>query len=273
MPRDRYFVRFRAAMLFALISLAVMFATPLLERWPALGVIAGTGAVVCAGLALARARERALLRPAIVLGLLMVVHVWFWRASGQASALVLDLVGERSPSLAAPELLIVALAPLSSGVWALLDRHGLEPSMMAKLSLGFVLVAASWFCLGVGLEWGRAPAGGGLAICVVMLAVAALCMGPASLSAVDELGGGERAWLGAWVFGYLFARAAEASALTGAALVERCVLVGLGCVVAGLALAFAWRPITGLVHAYGRQPSGSTRRTSGAALASSPARA
>lgn len=272
MPRDRYFVRFRAALLFAVISLAVMLAVPLLERWPELGVIAGAGAVLCAGLGLARARERAL-RPALALGLLMLVHVWFWRASGQASALLLALVGERSPSLVAPELLIVALAPLSCGVWVLLDRHGLEPSMMAKLSLGFVLVAASWFCLGVGLEWSRAPAGGVLAICVVMLAIAALCMGPASLLAVDELGGGERAWLGAWVLGYLFARATGASALTGAALVERCVLVGLSCVVAGVALAFVWRPITSLAHACGRQASGSTGRTSDAALASSPARA
>lgn len=254
MRRDRYIVRFRAALVFAVISLAVMLAAPLLERWPGIVGLAAAGAVACTGLALSRSRERALgVRPALALGLLLLVHVGFWRAFGQASDVTLALVGERSPSLAAPELLILALAPLSAGVWAVLGRHGLEPSTVAKFSIGFVLLAASWFCLGVGIEWG-APASGLLAICVSLLAVAALCIGPASLLAVDELGGGERAWLAMWLLGYVLARGVGASTLSGAELVERCAAVGLGCVVAGVGMAFVWRPITSLADAVAVAP-------------------
>jgi hypothetical protein len=209
--------------------------------------------------------DRYVARPRVALGSLMFFHVGFWLGFELLRQSVLAVVGD--PSLMMLELSVVLLVPLASSCWAFLERHGLQPSTAAKFSLGFVLLAMSWFCLGVGAEWSGRPGAVSIVACVSLLSLAALCLAPASARAIAELGGGEhrRAWWGVWLLGYLFARGAGswggASMLAGTELVEHCVSVGLGCVVAGVGMAFVWRPITSLADACGREASSSTRRT------------
>ncbi|HLT34766.1 MAG TPA: hypothetical protein VK034_00740 [Enhygromyxa sp.] len=260
MAGDRDLVRPRAALVFSAISIVAAIVVPLAERWA--GIVALVLGVVLAlvELALAGSHEprSANRRPPLALGLLMLVHVGFWLAFGRLSQLLFTIAAEAGleASRISLELLlvvpVVVLAPLLSGVWGLLERFGLEPSTAAKLSLGLVLLAGSWFCLGLGLEWALVPGLGLSLACVSLLAVAALCLGPASLTAVAELGLPEhrRAWLGVWALGYLLARTSvgwTGPAKVGA-LVESCALVGLGCVLAGVGLAFAWRPVAELMR-------------------------
>ena len=179
------------------------------------------------------------------LGLLLLFHVGFWIGFERLRQALFAVVGEHGSSLGLLELVIITLVPLASGLWAVLERYKLEPSTAAKLSLGFVLMAVSWFCLGVGLEWSAQPGGGGVASCVALLIAAALCVGPASLRVVFELGGRPRAWLGAWVLGYVLARVLGSWGAASIG-VESCASVGLACVAAGVGLAFAWRPIASL---------------------------
>lgn len=193
------------------------------------------------------------------LAVLMLTHIGFWLAFGRLSSVLLPVVGEYvglQSSRFALEISIIAvpvivLALPLSGLWMILDRHGLEPSTTAKFSLGLVLLAASYFYLGVGLEWG--PGVGSIVVCVSLAALAALCLGPASLTVIGELGQREhrRGWVSVWLLGWLLARVLGGwtEALSGDALIVSCVAVGLGCVLAGVGLAFAWGPITRLAAA------------------------
>lgn len=217
--------------------------------------------------------DRHVARPRVALGLLMLFHVGFWLGFELLRQSLLAVGGDRSFSML--ELLVLLLVPLASSCWAILERHDLAPSTAAKFSLGFVLLAMSWFCLGVGAEWSVRPSAGSIVACVAVLSLAALCLAPASTRAIAELGGDEhrRAWLGVWLLGYLLARGAGSGsgAPAGEELVEHCVYVGLGCVVAGVGMAFVWRPITSLADACRRQPSRTGRAP--AAMSSAPVRA
>jgi dipeptide/tripeptide permease len=200
-------------------------------------------------------RDRNIVLPQLALSLLMLFHVGFWLMFGQLSQVVLAIVGKHGLLLIAS--LVAALAPPMLWLWALLGRHRLAPSTTAKFSLGFVLLAVSWFFVSVHFEWSRAPGPEPaplIAICVLSLALAALCLGPASLTAIVELEAREHrvAWVAVWLLAFPFATGARSWIGASAALDERvvtCTFAGLLCVLAGVALAFVWHPITSLAAA------------------------
>jgi dipeptide/tripeptide permease len=197
----------------------------------------------------------------LALGLLMLFHLGFWLVFGQLSQVVIAVIGKHGLLLIAS--LVAALAPAVLALWAWLARHALAPSMTAKFSLGFVLLAVSWFCLGVHFEWSRvagpehAPL---IASAALSLALAALSLGPASLSAIVELEAREHrpAWLAIWLLGLPFAMGSSSWIGASAALDERvvtCALAGLICVLAGVVLAFVWQPITSLTGSVATRPA------------------
>ena len=195
------------------------------------------------------------------LGLLPIL-AGFWAllvpVAGLLSAVAL---GPSGPSLgleggATSAVVVTGSALGLAASWSLLGRFGLEPSAPAKLSLAFVILALACLALAVGLEWalvdGRVSplALGG---CLLGLALALQCAGPASLRAVlTDLDGSRRArasgvgiWLASAGLGSLAGvlrlgpgrvRVADLELV-----LERCIDLGLLAIVAAVMLALCWR--------------------------------
>jgi cysteine-rich repeat protein len=267
MAMDQDVARRRAELMFVAISVGVAIAT-LVELGSRGAGLALVGLVAWGMLPLASTREAdATKRPSLAVLVLAVFHVGFWIAFGRIEHAATTIATARVDALGPIplELLLVApvlvLAPLASGLWQLLARRGLEPGIAVKFGLGFVLLAASCFFLALGVEWSAAQGFvgfGALAACMCALALAALCLGPASLAVARAFGARERsgAWVGAWLLCYLLGRAVggwtSPSTLALDQLFASCMSVGSSAVIAGVALGFLWRPLARLDSARDR---------------------
>ena len=102
-------------------------------------------------------------------------------------------------------IFIVLLAPIMTGLWALLGKKGYEPSAPAKFGFGLIFVGLGF----VSLLWGDSLAGEGAKIAVIFIflvyflhTVGELCLSPVGLSAMNRLSPKHLASfvMGAWFF-------------------------------------------------------------------------
>lgn len=154
----------------------------------------------------------------------------------------------RSPALLELSMLapLVLLAPAVLVASRLLRRWSLQPALAGRFALAFVLFALACFCLGLGIEWSLAQGFVGLGAIVAsaaVLSLAALCIGPAAISAVTSVEG-RLGCAGLWLIGYASGRALGASVTGLDALFDACVAQGLAAVAVAVVLVFSWRPLS-----------------------------
>jgi dipeptide/tripeptide permease len=259
--------RSRAVWSFGIISLGVASLLPAKALLP--GSLLGLVALVMFVSMSERTHEGERARMLALL-LLLVLQLGFWIAFARVEALALSV--SEFESGAALERLVVAavlvLAPVVTRLWRFLAAYGLEPSLTAKFSIGFLCLAASCTCLAAVVEWSPLAVGlGSVALCLVALVVAASILGPACVSAIFELSplGQQGTAMAGWVFAYVFARAlgSWAQASQGP-IFETCLALGFGAAATAVLSSFMWHglqtltatpvPVGAIDHSLGGSP-------------------
>jgi hypothetical protein len=177
------------------------------------------------------------------LSLLLVLQLGFWITFAQIVRLA-PTVAEVGSGLAL-ELRILApllvLVPLAAMLCSWLDERGLEPSPAAKVSLGYLALAASCTCLAASIEW---PFAAGIGIAALTLA--ALSTSCAWIGAVVGLAGSRlrAAAVGCCVLSYELARAVggrvQGGAMSADVGFDVCLGLGFGAVAAAVLSSFMW---------------------------------
>jgi dipeptide/tripeptide permease len=237
--------RSRAAWLFVVVSLGVAWLLP--AKALAVGSLLGFAALIVFVRMSVGTHEGARARM-LALALLLVLQLGFWIAFAGVAALALAVAQIESGR--ALELWITAplpvLAPAATRLWKFLDGRGLEPSPAAKVSIGYLCLAASCTCLAASIELSPMAVGlGAVAACLAALTIAALILGPACVGAILELAPSGQRGVGVagWVLAYVFARAIGTWAHTPFSLDARfdaCLALGFGAVVVAVLSSFMW---------------------------------
>ena len=251
--------RSRAAWSFIVVCLGIVLALPKIAIGPAglLGVAALSIFVHVA----AQTDEGA--RPKMfALTLLMVLQLGFWIAFARIVQLAAVVaIGGSTPMLEiwifAP---LIVISPVATKLWSWLGERGLEPSHAAKISLGYLGLAASCKFLAASVTWSL---GLGVLVALAALSFAALCLGPACVAAIfDWAPAGQRGTLVAsWLLSFAFARALGGWGPREDAF-DLCLALGFGAVAAAVLSSFMWHGFESLTST--RVPIGAGDHSLGA---------
>lgn len=234
----------RAAWLFVVVGLGSAALLP--ANALAVGILLGLAAlVVFVRIATTHEGVRARM---LALSVLLVLQLGFWIAFAHIVALARTVAQVESAralelSIMAP---LIVLAPVAVWSCKLLDARGLEPSPAAKISLGFLCLAASCTCLAACVEASPSTVSlGAVAGCLAVLTIAALSVGPTCVAAIVELAPEQRgAGLAGWALSYAFARAigtwAHAPSVSLDLVFDACLALGFGTLAAAVLSSFMW---------------------------------